>query len=80
MADPVMVAIPVSPEAAAALSDQERRRRVGRLVSRLVRPGADETDPLVAMLAEVKRRARAGGLTDRDVEAEIAAYNAEGRN
>jgi hypothetical protein len=79
MDDVVMVPIPVSPEAAEALSDEERRRKIGKLVSDLLRPTSPETDPLAALIAEIKREARADGLTDQEIDAELAAYNAERR-
>jgi hypothetical protein len=77
--DVVMVEIPVSREAAAALSDPKKRSRVGELVSGLVTPRSAEEDPLMALFAEITRKARAAGLTDEDVEAELTAYNAERR-
>ena len=79
MAKTVMVQIPVSPEAAAALSDAERRANVGKLVSVMVRPSSPENDPLAAVIAEIKSEARAGKLTDEEIEAELAAENAERR-
>ena len=79
MADTVMVPIPVSREAASALADEARRERIGKLVSNMLRPGAPEDDPLKALIAELKGEARAGGLTDEDIDAELAAYNAERR-
>lgn len=79
MSDEVLVRIPVSPEAAALLRDGARARAVGRLVSDLLRPGSAGTDPLAALIAEVKAEARAGGLTDAEIDAELAAYNAERR-
>lgn len=42
------IEIPVKEATSAALSDARRREGVGRLVDRLVRPGAD--DPLIALL------------------------------
>jgi hypothetical protein len=77
--DVVMVEIPVSREAAAALSDPRKRDRVGRLVSGLVTPRSSGEDPLMAVFADITRKARAAGLTDVDVESELAAYNAERR-
>lgn len=38
-----------------------------------------ENDPLAALIAEVRADARAGGLTDADIDAELAACNAERR-
>jgi hypothetical protein len=77
--DIVMVEIPVSREVASALDDEGRRAAVGRLVSNLLRPSASKGDPLRRLIAEIKSDARADGLTDAEIEAELAAYNAENR-
>jgi hypothetical protein len=79
MNDVVMIEIPVTPEAAEALGDLARRQRVGKLVSSILRPASPEVDPLAAIFASIRRAARADGLIDDDIEAELAAYNAEGR-
>ena len=71
------IEIPVEPATAAALSDTRRREAVGRLVDRLVHPGAD--DPLTALLERTAAEAREAGLTEAEIEAELAAYNAERR-
>jgi hypothetical protein len=52
-----------------------RLRGHGRLVDRLVRPGAD--DPLTALFERTSAEAREAGLTQADIAAELAAYNAE---
>lgn len=75
----VMVPIPVSPEAAAALGDEARRERVGKLVSALVKPGQGGHDPLADVIAGIKDSAARDRLTDAEVEAELAAYNGEHR-
>lgn len=75
----VDVTIPVEPEAAAALNDARNREAVGRLVSRVLRRGAGPS-PLAEALAEMKGAARAAGLSDADIDAELAAYNAERRD
>jgi len=72
------VTIPVEPEAAAALADSRNREAVGRLVSRVLCPHAGPT-PLARAIAAMKAEARATGLTDADIDAELAAYNAERR-
>ena len=77
MADAVMVEIPVTPEAAEALGDSERRERIGKLVSGLLRPQSPADDPLAAVFASIKSAARTDELTDEEIEAELAAYNAE---
>ncbi len=79
MDDVIMIEIPVTPEAAEALSDHARRQRIGKLVSSLLRPESPGDDPLAAIFASTKSAARADGLTDDEIEAELAAYNAERR-
>jgi len=74
----VDVTIPVEPEAAAALTDLRNREAVGRLVSRIFRPASGST-PLAQAIAEIKADARATGLSDAQIDAELAAYNAERR-
>lgn len=74
----VEVTIPVEPEAAAALADARNRKAVGRLVSRVLRPRSGRT-PLARAIAEMKAAARAAGLSDAEVDAELTAYNAERR-
>ncbi|WP_428488330.1 hypothetical protein [Rhodopila sp.] len=71
------VEIPVEEATASALSDVRRREAVGRLVDRLVRPGAD--DPLIALFERTTAEARDTDLTEAEIEAELAAYNAERR-
>ncbi len=75
----VDVTIPVEPAAAAQLADARNREAVGRLVSRALRPRSGPS-PLAEAIAELKVDARAAGLTDADVDAELAAYNAERRD
>ncbi len=72
------VTIPVEPEAAAALTDPRNRRAVGRLVSRVLRSRAGPS-PLAEAIAEMKADARAAGLTDEDIDAELLVYNTERR-
>jgi hypothetical protein len=74
----VDVMIPVEPEAAAALADARNRAAVGRLVSRVLRPGSGPT-PLAQAIAEMKAAVRSSGLSDAEIDAELAAYNAERR-
>jgi hypothetical protein len=71
------IEIPVTPATALALSDARRLEAVGRLVDRLVRPGAD--DPLVALLERTAGEATKAGLTEDMINEELAAYNAERR-
>jgi hypothetical protein len=75
----VDVTIPVEPKAAAALADARNREAIGRLVSRVLRPGSGPTS-LAKAIADMKADARAAGLTDEDIDAVLAAYNAERRD
>ncbi len=79
MVDTVLIQIPVTRAAAAALSEESRRERIGKLVSNLLRPETPESDPLAALISTIKAEARADGLTDDEIDAELAAYNAERR-
>jgi len=79
MADTVMVEIPVTPQAAEALCDPKRRERIGKLVSDMLRPRSPGEDSLAAIFAPIKNAARADGLTDEEIEAELATYNAKRR-
>ena len=71
------VTIPVKEATAVALSDVRRREAVGRLVDRLVRPNSD--DPLIALFERTVDGAKKSGLTEAEIEAELAVYNAEHR-
>jgi hypothetical protein len=71
------IEIEVEVATAAALSDARRLKAVGRLVDRLVRPGAD--DPLIALLERTSTEAQEAGLTEDAIDAELASYNAERR-
>ena len=79
MGHDVVVGIPVSPEAADLLQDGVRAKVVGELVSKLLLTAREGADPLAAAISAVKAQARADGLTDADIDAELAAYNAERR-
>jgi hypothetical protein len=78
MNNTVDVVIPVEPEAAAVLAEARNREAVGRLISRVLRPRSGP-NPLAEAIAEMKNDARAAGLSDLDIDAELAAYNAEHR-
>lgn len=68
------IEIPVEGATAAALSDVRSREAVGRLVDQLVRLGAD--DPLIALFERTAAEAQEKGLTEAEIEAELAVYNA----
>jgi hypothetical protein len=79
MTDTVPVTIEVEPDIAAALADPATRARLERLVRRTLKPAGGVERLFTAMdaLSEVARRR---GLTDEILDAEFAAYNAEGRD
>lgn len=79
MSDYVAVEIPVRRDVAELLRDKRRADQIGKLVSEMLRPSSPASDPLAALIREVKADARAGGLTDEEIDAELAAYNAEHR-
>lgn len=79
MTDVVMIEIPVTPEAAAALGDAQVRERIGKLVSNVLKPKSAGDDPLVAVFASIKAAVQADGMSDEEIDAELAAYNAERR-
>ena len=78
MTKTVDVTIPVDSEAAEALKDDRNRRAIGRLVSRVLRTGSGRTR-LAKAIAAMRAEARAAGLTDVDIDADLACYNAERR-
>ena len=79
MSDTVEVTIRVERDAAAALRDARNRDAVGRLVSRLLRPHSGP-NALAIAIAEMKAEAREAGLSDSEIDAELAAYNAGRRD
>ena len=75
----VTIAIPVEAETARQLAaDARRAEAVGRLVDRMVRPSMVD-DPLAAVLEDTARAAERVGLTDAEIDAELAARKAERR-
>ncbi len=79
MDNSVRIEIEVTPEAAALLQDETRRRSVGRMVSELVGCKRLDRHPLRRLFAEIKEEARADGLTDEQIDAELARHRAERR-
>jgi hypothetical protein len=79
MTKTVTVEIKVDEAAADALKDADRRARIGRLVSQVARL-YQGPDPLAAVLARASLAAQGAGLTDQEIDAELAAYNAERRH
>jgi len=78
MPDTVPVTIEVEPEIAAALGDPATRARLERLIRRTLRPVGVEA--LFAAMDALSDEARRRGLTDEILQAELDAYNAEGRD
>jgi hypothetical protein len=76
MNDTVDVMIPIDAEAATALGSRARREAVGRYLSGLLKEGRIR-DILAEAIAAAKQEARAGGLTDEEVDAELEAWRAE---
>jgi hypothetical protein len=78
MDDRVDVMIPVDAETAKALESPSRRQAVGRYLSSLPK-GGHARDVLAEAIAEAKREARAHGLTDEEIDAELDEWRAERR-
>jgi hypothetical protein len=83
MNETVRISVPVSPEAAAVLNDEDRLRAVGKLVSALVlrTPVAGREPPtsdgFMDVLLQTRADAAASGLTDAEVDAELAEWKRE---
>jgi hypothetical protein len=75
----VDVTIPMDAEAARALESPVRREALGRYLSELLKGGRIR-DALAEAIADAKREARATGLTDDNVDAEIEAWRAGRRS
>ncbi len=73
MSNTVEVAIPLDAEAARVLESPARREAVGRYLSELLKSGRVR-DILAEAIADAKREARASGLTDEDIDAELDAW------
>jgi hypothetical protein len=75
----VLVPIPLSVEAAEALRDDPAKLTMASgLLNDMLRASA-HGDPLVGLMQAAGRKARASGLSESDVDAELAAWNAERR-
>jgi hypothetical protein len=78
MDNTVDVTIPVDAEAAKALESLARREAVGRYLSSLLR-GGRARNVLAKAIVEAKRDARAHGLTDEEIDAELNKWQEERR-
>lgn len=74
----VDVLIPVDAEAAEALERPEERQAIGRYISHLMKHGGLR-GAVAAAIAELKQEAHANGLTDADIDQELAAWKSERR-
>lgn len=72
----VMVQIPVDEATTAALADPRKLAAVSELVMAVVQPTAED-DPLDRLLRTINRDAAEAGLTEADIDAELAAWKAE---
>ncbi len=70
------IELEVTAETANALTDERRRKAVGHLVDEMVRTSIND---LLRVCEEISARAEREGFTDEDLQAELAAYNAEHR-
>ncbi len=80
MDQPLMITIPVQRATAEVLSDTRNLEAAGRFLDRLVSPGSGSEDPLMALFERTAAEAQKAGLTEAELEAELAAYNAERRS
>jgi hypothetical protein len=74
--DTVMVELPVDAATAEALADPHRLAAVAQLVKHMVHP-TQGNDLLAALLETTRQKAAASGLTDQDIDEELAAWKAE---
>ena len=72
------VTIPFQPEVARALESPVRREAAGRVLSELLK-GGHLRQVLEEVIAAAKREARANGLTDAYIDAEMDIWRAEPR-
>lgn len=72
------VLIPVDAEVAQALERPEERQAVGRYISHLMKHGGMR-GAVAAAITDLKHEAQAKGLTDAEIDQELAAWKAERR-
>lgn len=75
----VDVSIPVDAEVARALASPARREAAGRYLSGLLKSGRIR-EILAEAISDAKQEARANGLTDEDIDAELELWQAERRD
>lgn len=74
----VEIPIPIDAAAANALQTPERRAAAGRYLSSVLRGGGAQ-DLVARLISDIKTEAHANGLTDADVDAELAQWRSERR-
>jgi hypothetical protein len=72
----IEVSIPVDPDAASMLADPQKRAEMGQLISTVLRESAEQ-DPLIRAIRAVQADVRASGITEAEIDAELAAWKAE---
>jgi hypothetical protein len=72
----VEVTLPIDPDAAKVLDSPARREAAGRYLSSLLK-GGRVREVLAEAIAEAKHEARARGLTDDEIDAELEAWRTE---
>ncbi len=79
MGETVLVPIPLSADLAATLADERARVDAGAELERLLRL-RQSGDPLGMIIRDIQQHVvDAGGITDEELEAELAAHKAERR-
>ena len=73
MTDLVNVTIPVAAEVAGRLQDSRNREAIGRIISKVLSP-KNGPGPLAKALVAASAEAREAGLTDAEIDAELAAF------
>jgi hypothetical protein len=72
----VTLELQLDEETAARLADPGRLASITELVKFALRP-KEGPDPLIALFEQTSREAAAAGLTDAEIDAELAAWKAE---
>jgi hypothetical protein len=79
MAETVLVEIPLPADVAAQLADQAKRAFVVDEIVRIVRGGSGQ-DRLLELIRKIQAEVEAaGGISEAELEAELAAHKAERR-
>lgn len=78
MADTIDITLPIDADLVKGPMSPVRREAAGLLLSELLK-GSGASSALANAIAALKQEARANGLTDEDIDAELAAWRAEAR-